>query len=171
MLGSTLPKFTGFSNVKDTTFSLPYFSLTAVDATDSSIDSNFQLVFKKMNKKDATTKLKVAIQFTFEIVLFNEVFQALQEFSELVKSSDVDVVKTTLNYWPRLYTILVTDTDHKVREAVHLAHYEVVIKAKRNLAPHLKILIGPWFTAQYDTYPPAASAAVSAFEVMKNIWL
>lgn len=83
------------------------------------------------------------------------------------KTSDVEVIKSLLNYWPRLYITLVTDTDHKVREAAHLAHYEIVVKAKRNLAPHLKTLIGAWFTAQYDTYPPAASAAVLAFEVSK----
>lgn len=60
MLGSTLPKFTGFSSVvKDTGISFPYFSLTTVDVADSALDSNFQLVFKKMNKKDSTTKLKV----------------------------------------------------------------------------------------------------------------
>lgn len=86
-----------------------------------------------------------------------------------MKASDADVVKHVLNHWPRLYTALVTDVEHKVREAAHLAHYEVVIKAKRNLAPHLKTLIGPWFTAQYDTYPPAASAAVSAFEASPYI--
>lgn len=26
------------------------------------------------------------------------------------------------------------------------------------------VCIGPWFTSQYDTYPPAASAATLAFE-------
>lgn len=86
-----------------------------------------------------------------------------------MKTSDTEVVKTVLNYWPRVYTTLATDADHKVREAAHLAHYEVVVKAKRNLAPHLKALIGPWFTAQYDTYPPAASAAVLAFEVQYTV--
>lgn len=92
----------------------------------------------------------------------------MQEFAELVKTSDTEIVKTVLNYWTRMYSILATDADHKVREAAHLAHYEVVVKAKRNLAPHLKTLIGPWFTSQYDTYPPAASAAVLAFEVIKD---
>lgn len=90
----------------------------------------------------------------------------MQEFAELVKISDVEIVKIVLNYWPRLYTVLVTDVDHKVREAAHLAHHQVVTEAKRNLAPYLKTLIGPWFTAQYDTYPPAASAAVASFEVI-----
>lgn len=93
----------------------------------------------------------------------------MQEFADLIKTSDADTVKLVLTCWPRLYNILVNDVDHKVREATQLAHYEVVLKAKRNLAPYLKVLIGPWFTAQYDTYPPAASAACSAFEVLYKL--
>lgn len=34
---------------------------------------------------------------------------------------------------------------------------------KRNIAPYLKQLAGPWFVAQCDTYAPAASAATVAF--------
>lgn len=74
-------------------------------------------------------------------------------------------MKAVLAFWPRIYNTLATDTEHRVREAVHDAHYEVVIKAKRNLAPFLKQLVGPWFTSQYDTYPPAASSATKAFDV------
>lgn len=94
--------------------------------------------------------------------------QALQEFSDLIRTSEPETVKTVLPYWPRIYNKLSTDTEHRVREATHLAHYEVVVKVKRNLAPFLKQLIGPWFTSQYDTYPPAASAATRAFEVRKQ---
>ncbi len=34
---------------------------------------------------------------------------------------------------------------------------------RRNLAPHLKGLMGPWLVAQSDSYAPAASAAQNAF--------
>ena len=34
----------------------------------------------------------------------------------------------------------------------------------RNLAPHLKSVIGVWLCAQYDTYAPVASAAVNSFQ-------
>lgn len=87
---------------------------------------------------------------------------------DLVKSSDQDVVKSILVYWCRLYNVMSTDADHKVREATHCAHHQVVLKARRNLAPYLKQLAGPWFTSQYDTYAPAASAATKSFEVILN---
>lgn len=90
----------------------------------------------------------------------------MQEFAELIKTSEPEAVKTVLLIWSRVYNSLATDTEHRVREAVHVAHYEVVIKAKRNLAPFLKQFAGPWFTSQCDTYAPAASAASKAFEVL-----
>lgn len=43
---------------------------------DSTVDYNYQLVFRKMTKKDPTTKVK-----------------ALQEFTELIGQSDVDAVR------------------------------------------------------------------------------
>lgn len=145
LLGSNLPQFPTFSCTKDINFSLTGLSIP--EEFDSSIDSNFQLVLKKMNKKDATTKLK-----------------ALQEFADLVKSAESDAVVAVLPFWPRLYSALATDAEHRVREAVHLAHHQVVLKVKRNIAPFLKQLAGPWFTSQYDTYPPAAYAAKISFE-------
>ncbi|GJQ69098.1 hypothetical protein Trydic_g6262 [Trypoxylus dichotomus] len=148
LLGKSIPQFTGFSTIKESCFALPTLTVAMPDESmDSMIDSSFQLVLKKMNKKDSTTKLK-----------------ALQEFTELVKSTDQETIKSILVYWCRLYTVLSTDADHKVREATHSAHYQVVLKAKRNLAPYLKQLAGPWFTSQYDTYAPAASMATRSFE-------
>ncbi|KAK4881955.1 hypothetical protein RN001_005274 [Aquatica leii] len=144
-LGSSIPPFVGFASIKESGV-IPGFSLTT-DDIDSSMDSNFQLVLKKMNKKDSTTKLK-----------------ALQEYTELIKTADVEAVKAVLPFWPRLYCALATDVDHKVREATHLAHQQVVSKSKRNLAPFLKQFAGPWFTSQYDTYAPAASAATKSFQ-------
>lgn len=59
MLGTSMPQFVGFSTVKETGFVLPGFSLPGAETSDSALDANFQLVLKKMNKKDSTTKLKV----------------------------------------------------------------------------------------------------------------
>jgi hypothetical protein len=83
----------------------------------------------------------------------------------LVTNSELEVVKTVLPFWPRLYCQLAVDIEHRVREAAHQALRAVVLRVKRNLAPYLHQLAGPWFTSQYDTYPPAASAAALAFQV------
>lgn len=76
----------------------------------------------------------------------------------------MEILKTVLPFWPRLYCSLALDAEHKVREAAHIAQKSVALKAKRNLAPYLKQLIGPWFTSQYDNYAPAASAAQLSFQ-------
>lgn len=60
MLASTIPHFATFQASKDANYTLPGFALAGIDDMDSSVDSNFQLVLRKMNKKDSTTKLKVS---------------------------------------------------------------------------------------------------------------
>ncbi|GLH11764.1 RING finger protein 160 [Gryllus bimaculatus] len=138
--------FTGFSGLKDSMF--PSFQPASIsEEIDATIDPNFQLVLKKMNKKDPTTRVK-----------------ALQEFIKLVESSDAEVLKAVLPFWPRLYCLLVGDVEHRVREAANDAQRSVIVQAKRNMAPYLRSVAGPWFVAQFDTYPPAASAAVRAFQ-------
>lgn len=97
----------------------------AAEEVDGNIDTNFQLALKKMVKKDATTKLK-----------------ALQEFSELCQKADAAEVKAILPFWPRLYSQLCGDTEHRVREAAHNSHKAVIAKVKKHLAPYLKEIIG-----------------------------
>ncbi|XP_063237912.1 E3 ubiquitin-protein ligase listerin [Bacillus rossius redtenbacheri] len=149
LLGNQAPKFVGFGAAKDGGYVpvLPGFSLGGSDVLDPNISADFQIVLKKMNKKDATTKLK-----------------ALQEFAELVGGSEEREVSSVLPFWPRLYGHLAVDAEHRVREAAHLAQRAVVRCARRNLAPYLRQLVGPWFTSQYDTHCPAASAAAQSFQ-------
>ncbi|CAG9822593.1 unnamed protein product [Phaedon cochleariae] len=143
-LGSTMVPFVGFSTMKDSTFG---FSLSTTEELDSSIDPNIQVIFKKLSKKDSTTKIK-----------------GLQELADLIKNSDQDTVKAVLPLWPRFYNVFVTDIDNRVREATHSVHHQIILKAKRNIAPFLKQLMAPWFTSQYDPYPPAASVASQALK-------
>jgi len=57
----------------------------------------------------------------------------------------------------------VQDLDSRVREATHKAFEQLVIQVGRSLARHLRSLMGAWLVAQCDSYLPAASAAVAAF--------
>jgi len=57
-----MPNFVGFSAVKDGGYVpvLPGLSLCSLNEVEmNNVDSNFQVIFKKMSKKDATTKYKV----------------------------------------------------------------------------------------------------------------
>uniref|UniRef100_A0A8D9BRD6 E3 ubiquitin-protein ligase listerin n=1 Tax=Cacopsylla melanoneura TaxID=428564 RepID=A0A8D9BRD6_9HEMI len=133
--------FIGFSTLKDAALH------TTPDLFDDSISPDFQIILKKMNKKDSVTKHK-----------------ALNEFADLCSNSEVEALKSILPLWPRLYSILSIDIENRVREATQSAHKCIVTRVKRNIAPHLKHLIGPWIVSQFDTYPPAASIAKNSFE-------
>ncbi|XP_036139185.1 uncharacterized protein LOC105831366 isoform X2 [Monomorium pharaonis] len=119
----------------------------------NSVDSNFQIILKKMSKKDATTKYK-----------------ALQEFATLCQDAELLAMEGMLPFWPRFYCVLSIDIDHRVREATQLAHAVVVKRAGKRIAMYLKQLAGAWFTSQYDTYPPAASAATNSFNSTFPPW-
>lgn len=149
---STIPTNVGFANVAQFGFlptMLQDFPITesTIDDMDSTLDTNFQLVFRKMTKKDSTTKVK-----------------ALQEFSELVLKTDASTIKSILPFWPRLYNNLSTDVEHRVREAAQQAQSALMSQAGKNIAPYLKQLAPAWIASQYDTYAPAASIAMQSFK-------
>lgn len=149
LLGTAVPSFVGFSAAKDGGYVpvLPGLSLCSSNEVEmNSVDSSFQVVLKKMSKKDATTKYK-----------------ALQEFAALCQDAELEAVEGMLSFWPRLYCALSIDVDHRVREAAQLAHAAVVRRIGKGIAMYLKQLAGAWFISQYDTYPPAASGAVNSF--------
>lgn len=96
--------------------------------------------------------------------------QALQEFATLCQDAELSVVEGMLPFWPRFYCALSIDIDHRVREAAQMAHAAVVKRIGKGIAMYLKQLAGAWFTSQYDTYPPAASAAINSFNSTFPPW-
>lgn len=99
-----------------------------------------------MSKKDPITKIK-----------------ALKEFTDLVNQSEVDIVKTALSYFPKVYVQLSVDVDSRVRESSQTALLSIVNKVGKNLATILKQVFPAWVCGQYDTHPTAASIATYSF--------
>lgn len=87
----------------------------------------------------------------------------MQEFATLCQEAELSIIESVLSFWPRLYCTLSIDIDHRVREAAQLAHATVAKRVGKGIVIYLKQLIGAWFISQYDTYPPAASAAINSF--------
>ncbi|KAK9507549.1 hypothetical protein O3M35_007378 [Rhynocoris fuscipes] len=146
LMTATLSNIKGFGECSLAT-NLTQISTLPLDILDPTIDPNFQVVLKKMSKKDSITRHK-----------------ALTEFMNLCYESDDEAIKSALPSWIRLYGNLSLDIEHRIREAAHLAHHAVVTKVGRNLAPYIKQIAPYWFISQYDTYPPAASAASNSFK-------
>ncbi|XP_055909691.1 E3 ubiquitin-protein ligase listerin [Eupeodes corollae] len=153
LLGTSVPAFVGFSAHSDLgmiPFAPGFTTSDKLPETfDSSISSQFQLVLRKMSKKDPITKVK-----------------ALQEFTELLTESDVDVVKGILPLWPKFYHNLANDVDHRVRESAQNVQNLIVSKCRKAVAPYLKQLTPVWLSSQFDNYPPAASVAASSFQTV-----
>lgn len=87
----------------------------------------------------------------------------------MCNSSDSELVKTVLPFWPRLYCLLATDVDYRVREAAQQAHRAIVLSVKRDIAPYLKQVMGTWFVSPFDSYPSAANIAKTSFQVCRTL--
>lgn len=76
LLGTSINPFVGFSAVKESssTSNAPgfAFNVSSFEDGDSNLDVKFQLVLKKMNKKDGTTKLKVGVNGNYYINILLE---------------------------------------------------------------------------------------------------
>ncbi|XP_048348617.1 E3 ubiquitin-protein ligase listerin isoform X2 [Sphaerodactylus townsendi] len=140
----TVPGFIGFGSSSDLGY-VP--AVQGAEEIDSLVDADFRMVLRKLSKRDVITKLK-----------------AMQEFGTMCKERETETVKGVLPYWSRIYCKISLDHDRRVREATQQAFEHLILKVKKNLAPHLKNLMGHWLIAQCDTYSPAASAATAAFE-------
>ncbi|GBM96192.1 E3 ubiquitin-protein ligase listerin [Araneus ventricosus] len=145
--GQPLTGFVGFDALdKDTASYVPVTGQHATEAADSSVDSDFRMVMRKMLKRDAVTRLK-----------------AVQEFGEHCVEKEVDVVKNVLPFWPRLFNKLALDSDRRIREATHQSNGKLLSKVKREMAPYLKNIMGVWLLGQCDLYAPSSSAAQAVF--------
>uniref|UniRef100_A0A182IKK9 E3 ubiquitin-protein ligase listerin n=1 Tax=Anopheles atroparvus TaxID=41427 RepID=A0A182IKK9_ANOAO len=149
LLGTSVPTLFGFAALDSTSVVPGFVQIDAnhgVDDVDPNLDDTLQIVLRKMLKKDPTTKTK-----------------ALLEFTELINSAELEVVKAVLPFWPRLFVNLSTDAEHRVRETAQQAQAAIVSRAGKNIAPFLRQLAPAWISSQYDTYAPAASAASQSF--------
>ncbi|XP_063699534.1 E3 ubiquitin-protein ligase listerin [Culicoides brevitarsis] len=154
LLGTSVPGFVGFTTVENSGVVpiVPGFATSTEfmmsDELDPNIDDNFKILLKKLSKKDPVTKQK-----------------GLQELTELIQNSDLELVKPILPLWPRLYNQLSTDFDLRVREFTQQTHAALVNKSGKFIAPFVKQLAGPWVASLCtETDAIAKSLAAGAFQ-------
>ncbi|PFX16827.1 E3 ubiquitin-protein ligase listerin, partial [Stylophora pistillata] len=171
--------FVGFGGLQGSpgASNLGYVPMSAgvSEDVDASVDGEFRMVMRKLMKRDSVTKLKVfetlvtttdnspSQDYTHPDDQTTPSQKAVQEFTELCKNLTVEAVESALPFWPRLFNKLALDVDHKVREATQQAMEQLVLRVGRNLAPHLRYIIGPWLCTQFDTYAVVASSARKSF--------
>ncbi|XP_062086702.1 E3 ubiquitin-protein ligase listerin isoform X2 [Humulus lupulus] len=106
------------------------------------IDSEVALHLKRLARKDPTTKLK-----------------ALSSLSELIKEKPGKDLVTAIPQWAFEYKRLLMDYNREVRRATHDTMTNLVTVVGRDLAPHLKCLMGPWWLSQFDSVFEVAQSA------------
>ncbi|KAJ3162603.1 listerin E3 ubiquitin protein ligase 1 [Geranomyces variabilis] len=106
-----------------------------------------KVLFKRLAKRDNTTRVK-----------------ALEELSAYIAEAGVESVSSLLPAWPKTYNRLSADADRRVRETTGAVHLGLVNKVRKQLAPHLKELIGSWLCATHDPYKEVSRLASTAFK-------
>ncbi|KAL3829039.1 hypothetical protein ACJIZ3_017841 [Penstemon smallii] len=142
--GATVVGFGGYvgsSRVDSTLASTP-------DApTFLDIDAEVAQHLKRLSRKDPTTKLK-----------------ALASLSQLIKQKSAKEIVTIIPQWAFEYKKLLLDYSREVRRATHDTMTNLVSVVGRDLAPHLKPLIGPWWFSQFDSVHEVSQAAKRSFQ-------
>ncbi|EEF44675.1 conserved hypothetical protein [Ricinus communis] len=124
-----------------------YVGSSRLDTTEEStsfldIDSEVALHLKRLARKDPTTKLK-----------------ALQSLSLLFKKKSGKDLVLIVPQWAFEYKKLLLDYNREVRRATHETMNSLVVAVGRDLAPHLKSLMGPWWFSQFDPVSEVSLAA------------
>ncbi|XP_048324435.2 E3 ubiquitin-protein ligase listerin [Ziziphus jujuba] len=118
-------------------------STTAEDSTPfSDIDSEVAVHLKRLARKDPITKLK-----------------ALASLSTLFKEKSGKDLVSIIPQWAFEYKRLLVDYNREVRRATHDTMANLVIVVGRDIAPHLKSLMGPWWFSQFDPVSEVSQAA------------
>lgn len=106
------------------------------------IDSEVAVHLKRLARKDPTTKLK-----------------ALASLSALLKEKSGKDIVSIVPQWAFEYKRLLMDYNREVRRATHETMTTLVTAVGRDLAPHLKSLMGPWWFSQFDSVSEVSQAA------------
>lgn len=111
------------------------------------IDAEVAQHLKRLSRKDPTTKLK-----------------ALMALSEILKAKSAKEIVPIIPQWAFEYKKLLLDYNREVRRATHDTMTCFVRAVGRDLAPHLKFLMGPWWFSQFDSTLEVSQAAKRSFQ-------
>ncbi|PWA65835.1 Armadillo-like helical [Artemisia annua] len=106
------------------------------------VDGELAQHLKRLSRKDPTTKLK-----------------ALATLSTQLSEKSAKEVSLVIPQWAFEYKKLLQDYNRDIRRATHDTMATLVSTVGRDLAPHLKSLMGPWWFSQFDPVYEVSQAA------------
>ncbi|GJV33873.1 E3 ubiquitin protein ligase listerin [Tanacetum coccineum] len=122
----------------------PSTTSTSADSPSTVLEVDGELAqhLKRLSRKDPTTKLK-----------------ALTTLSTQLSEKSAKEVSLLIPQWAFEYKKLLQDYNRDIRRATHDTMATLVSTAGRDLAPHLKSLMGPWWFSQFDPVYEVSQAA------------
>ncbi|CAH2069534.1 unnamed protein product [Thlaspi arvense] len=111
------------------------------------LDTEVAQHLQRLSRKDPTTKIK-----------------ALTSLSELIKQKKGKEILPIIPQWSFEYKKLILDYNRDVRRATHDVMTNVVTGVGRDLAPHLRSIMGPWWFSQFDLVSEVSQAAKSSLQ-------
>ncbi|KAI0243654.1 hypothetical protein L0F63_002978, partial [Massospora cicadina] len=145
LLGTGVPvglTFSSFGQSVNPSSAVPPGEAFGGDASYTGLNQEIQVVFKKLAKRNSTTKLK-----------------ALDELLGILKTADGEDLR--IFFRPGK---LSADLERRIRLVANQILGDTVTKVGKQVAPHLKALMGPWLLSLHDPSKDVAAVASSAFE-------
>ncbi|GJR36275.1 E3 ubiquitin protein ligase listerin, partial [Tanacetum coccineum] len=123
---------------------LPAGGLSTSDSPSTLLEVYGELAqhLKRLSRKNPTKKLK-----------------ALTTLSTQLSEKSAKEVSLLIPQWSFEYKKLLQDYNRDIRRATHDTMATLVSTAGRDLAPHLKSLMGPWWFSQFDPVYEVSQAA------------
>ncbi|KAI9021899.1 hypothetical protein DFJ74DRAFT_670830 [Hyaloraphidium curvatum] len=121
-------------------------NLSAEQEVENAVSGELKVTLRKLAKRDAVTRVK-----------------AVEELRAYLEQADPDKLLKLLPAWPSLFGRLSTDVERRAREQIAGAHLVLVRKVRKDLAPYLKDLAGPWICAFFDPSKDVSRSASEAW--------
>ncbi|CAG8678765.1 13067_t:CDS:10, partial [Cetraspora pellucida] len=117
--------------------------------TDVNLDPTLVLIFKRLSKRDTTTKMKA--------------LEELEAYLRGKEENEIDLVNIT-GVWSKFFVKLAIEVDRRIRYTTYTCHLLIVSKVKKRLASSLKEIIGVWIISLFDQYKDVARMAMESFQ-------
>ncbi|KAI8621395.1 hypothetical protein BC830DRAFT_1094315 [Chytriomyces sp. MP71] len=113
------------------------------------LDAEIKVLLKRLAKKDAQTKIKATEDLKMYLALASE-----EQLANLVY------------VWPKIFSKTCLDVERKIRENLIACQSIMFTRLKKEMAPVLKQLIGPWLCLRFDN--ASAEVAKQASETFER---
>ncbi|PVV03973.1 hypothetical protein BB560_001545 [Smittium megazygosporum] len=144
------------------TKSKPQSQQKSVIHSNAQIDDQLANLFKRMRKKDATTRIKTLTELSSYVSSFVDLPQ------DQIPSSNTENLEGIINGlligWPAVFEAQIFDLDRRIR-MLSVSFLSIFFKVtKKRSTPCLKQLLGPWICSFFDTNSDVSKTSISIFE-------